>query len=101
MSREVCEHNIKTGRPCPACTAKYRAQKPDDGGLIFPLVRSQDHYTGEINVEPCGLTVRDWFAGQALQSILVARPFGTRTDRTQIAKHAYEQADAMILARKG
>jgi hypothetical protein len=43
-----------------------------------------------------GMTLRDWFAGQALQGLLAS----TKTsDGLAIAKDAYILADAMLRAR--
>lgn len=61
-------------------------------GPAFPLVEPN---------EPCavcpGMSLRDWFAGQAMKSFLLAD--GT-TNFDQRAKEAYEMADAMLAARE-
>ena len=60
----------------------------DDGGPAFP--NNDAHgcaYTG--------MTLRDWFAGQALAA---SCPIGYPVKG--IAKRAYEAADAMIAARE-
>jgi hypothetical protein len=81
----------------------------DDGGTAFPglipgamgtVIRSQE-----------GMSLRDWFAGQALAGILAddsctsphllsmhGKPGMTRSDVA--AKVAYDLADAMLAARK-
>jgi len=45
-----------------------------------------------------GMTLRDYFAGQALAGILSAANFGNAKD--WIGQRAYEYADAMLAARE-
>jgi hypothetical protein len=45
-----------------------------------------------------GMTLRDWFAGQALTG-LIAHPNGPAGQWKDAAEQAYEAADAMIEAR--
>ena len=45
-----------------------------------------------------GMTLRDWFAGQALSGI-TADPSVEDMDQNEIAKAAYIYADAMLEAR--
>ena len=62
----------------------------DDGGPAFPLAGTV--YTG--------MSMRDWFAGQAVSSlsgVCLALP---DVSAAETAKAAYELADAMIEARK-
>lgn len=79
--------------------------KIDDGGPAFPT---------EPNTQPGfylhhGMSLRDYFAGQALPAVIVVtsegnhRPImrdGERTIAPAIARDAYEMADAMLAARK-
>ena len=68
----------------------------DDGGPAFP-VTVPDKY----GRAPSGMTLRDWFAGQALP---VVHHHGGRygpQGLKQVAEQAYEVADAMLAARKG
>lgn len=61
------------------------------GGPAFPAM----HF--DLAESEHGMTLRDYFAGKALQGLLAA----TRTDRSDIlAKDAYNMADAMLEARK-
>lgn len=73
-----------------------------DGGPAFPMAYGY-----------CGMSLRDWFAGQALQVLItthslvsgpwggqssVSTTFGHMTSR-HTAEHAYAIADAMLAAR--
>lgn len=61
----------------------------EDGGPAFPAIR------GIPDIEIGGMSLRDYFAGQALQTLIAQGP-----DETTLGKRAYEIADAMIKARK-
>lgn len=67
--------------------------KPLDGGRAFPSLGGPDY------VKEPGMSLRDWFAGQAI-SALVARH---RADVawSELAPTAYRIADAMLAARSG
>lgn len=62
---------------------------PKDGGPAFP----NEHRAN-------GMTLRDWFAGQALAGLL-ANPDGRRSwGNADWADEAFDQADAMLKARE-
>ena len=63
----------------------------DCGGFAFPS--QWDDKDNE------GMTLRDWFAGQALSNT-AGNYRGTAFDPVGIARIAYEYADAMLEARK-
>lgn len=68
--------------------------KPYDGGPAFPTVAGQTVYSH-------GMTLRDWFAGQALAG-LSSPPDATGSWSWQAkaaAREAYRMADAMLEAR--
>jgi hypothetical protein len=80
--------------------------KKDDGGPAFPDPTGD--YVGRE-----GMSLRDWFAGQAMSACAAAYPnvkewqlkkwFGDRSGiyaEEVIARMAYEVADAMLKARK-
>jgi hypothetical protein len=78
--------------------------KIDDGGPAFPTDPETYNGTGL-----CGMTLRDWLAGQALQSMdfttvieqAVEEGFKPTQAGEYIATACYKMADAMIEARKG
>jgi len=70
----------------------------NDGGPAFPI--DPEHgvsHKGEIYRATMGMTLRDWFAGQALAGLLA----GTLPPAIpMMADDAYKQADAMLAARE-
>jgi hypothetical protein len=58
-----------------------------------------DEDKGWVNVSTPGLSIRDWFAGQALAALGSDLPIGTSFADFR-AKAAYEIADAMLEERK-
>lgn len=68
----------------------------DDGGPAFP-----------ISIPGCGdngmhgMSLRDWFAGQALMAALGQSFDGPGTYVDQVSRTVYEVADAMLKARRG
>ena len=65
-----------------------------DGGAAFPI--KGVNVLGFEVVEEKGMTLRDWFAGQALTMLRV----GDANNARGMAERAYEIADAMLAARK-
>lgn len=64
----------------------------DDGGPAFPVPGDD------------GMTLRDWFAGQALAEAyreMIQSDYHESTHIRGAARRAYAIADAMIAARKG
>lgn len=71
----------------------------DDGGPAFPVTPDNcPTTTGMIERPSTGMTLRDWFAGQALAG-LMAYPHSNDT-WADAAKRAWIMADAMLAARK-
>lgn len=73
-------------------------QSIDDGGPAFPLGDNSC-----FNPSP-GMSLRDWFAGKALQGIVNRSMWDIEGDplvvhRAAWAKYAYLVADAMLKAR--
>jgi hypothetical protein len=76
----------------------------DDGGPIAPSMITRQRVSPDtisesrMDVEG-GLTIRDWFAGMALQG-MNAMPSWDKGTTKEIAREAYSIADAMLAARK-
>ena len=68
--------------------------KENDGGPAFPSIFTQPGVRAED-----GMSLRDWFAGMALQGTIGYPDFQQWGD-DQIACFAYSQADAMLKARQ-
>lgn len=67
----------------------------DDGGPAFP----NDSVTGTLKTAD-GMSLRDWFAGQALAGEMDVGRVKEGGDIAAAAELAYMLADAMIAARK-
>ena len=69
--------------------------KVNDGGWAFPWPEP----TGtEVRQFP-GMTLRDWFAGQALVGLVISDPSGMKGDE-KLAQWAFMLADALIAERE-
>jgi hypothetical protein len=64
----------------------------DTGGPAFP--------TPAHNLQNDGMTLRDYFAANAIQGLLADPAWRRDMDFEETAWAAYEQADAMLKARK-
>ena len=69
----------------------------ETGGPAFPMIRDMRHRPDWDHEE--GMTMRDYFAAKAMQGLLAADTDWTMPVET-VAALAYEQADAMLEARK-
>lgn len=67
----------------------------DDGGHAYPTLFT----TPDIGSGFKGMTLRDWFAGQAIAGF-AANPKNREWTAKECANDAYQYADAMIKARK-
>ena len=68
--------------------------KPKDGGPAFPCADFK------MDVLQTGMTLRDWFAGQALAGLrALSDDDAGGMDYSNFAATAYKQADAMLAAR--
>ena len=67
----------------------------NDGGPAFPLQSIGPEFAPGY----AGMTLRDYFAARAMQG-MAAHPESDKWPADGIAKAAYQQADAMLAARK-
>lgn len=74
---------IKNGGPAFPCEGPFN---PDSSKTVFAYP---------------GMSLRDWFAGQALRAIIEADGIQYASNVKAHATFAYEQADAMLAAREG
>ena len=72
-------------------------QPRNDGGAAFPLVGT-NNLGGPIMYT--GMSLRDWFAGMAMQGRLANCEYNDISFST-LAVASYNAADAMLEARKG
>lgn len=68
----------------------------DDGGPAYPVSLGDQH---DQYFASQGMSLRDYFAGQALVGVLASRDPDRRPWASMDATYAYELADAMLLAR--
>ncbi len=66
-----------------------------DGGPAFPLATSSGS-----NESVNGMSLRDWFAGQALAGMCANPSCDSRSFR-ECAEYSYKHADEMLVARSG
>lgn len=75
-------------------------KKIEDGGPAFPQ-NLPDDFVWRLPGDPGGMSLRDWFAGQALSGIVATDAFDLSSESHQNgwARCAYQIADAMLKAR--
>jgi len=69
----------------------------NDGGPAFP-VSDCVLLNGEVQTGRYGMTLRDYFAGQALAG-MISRGVGFSAEPEKIARWSYDASDAMIAIR--
>jgi hypothetical protein len=78
----------------------------NDGGPAFPVPPNETQQADSGHFDhPQGMSLRDWFAGQALAGMCThyanQPAFGLDSEiQTSISQLAYEQADSMIAERE-
>jgi hypothetical protein len=72
------------------------SEKVNDGGCAFPIAYKSGDDSLHIFY---GMTLRDYFAGQAINGFVSTNNWLNDSDPLNIAKRAYRIADAMIEAR--
>ena len=65
-----------------------------DGGPAFPVHPDQTAHRGTP-----GMSLRDWFAGMALQGLLAQQPHDDALKEGGLALMAFQCADAMLKER--
>lgn len=83
---------------CPQCGKETVLDKVDDGGAAFPEARVAGEHGDYWTEHTPGMTLRDYFAGQALIATYM-NGFGGPSDQNR-AILCYQMADAMLAARK-
>lgn len=75
-------------------------QHINTGGPAFPMVHGTANGDGTYseNQVTGGMSLRDWFAGKAMQGLLASSVKGSED---QFAEYSYKVADAMLRAREG
>lgn len=75
----------------------------DDGGQAFPIPLAPGGPAGMLHAGEPGMTLRDYFAGQAVNALIFAenrrQAAGDGYFVGVVAKEAYRIADAMIIER--
>jgi len=72
----------------------------NNGGPAFPHTHESWHsYPDRMAQPPSGMSLRDWFAGQALAGLLT-QPAEIEFGPGHFAKASYKMADAMLAARE-
>ena len=74
--------------------------KPNDGGPAFPTINVEEEQPGgyDSNMPKPGMTLRQWYAGQALKGLVALSASGEVDDYRpkHVAHDAFEYADAML-----
>lgn len=68
----------------------------NDGGPAYPM----GYHPESISADHSGMTLRDYFAGQAMAAIITSVYCTPETIYTEVSSRAYAQADAMLKARE-
>ena len=71
----------------------------DTGGAAFPRPVVYDMHGRTASTEQDGMTLRDWFAGMALQGMALMHKPPSGIYYHDYAEDAYHYADAMLEAR--
>ena len=71
--------------------------KPENGGPAFPQ-NLPDDFVWRLSGDPGGMSLRDWFAGQALAGLYADSSVNISAEKA--AEAVYKTADAMLRARE-
>lgn len=73
------------------------SKKIDHGGFAFPTHEIKATNGSTLSAGSDGMSLRDWFAGQAMSGALAGEP-GSHLIPERLAKESYAFADAMLVA---
>ena len=74
--------------------------KIEDGGPAFPTFE-EANVKGQVVVSrQTGMTLRDYFAAKAMQSMMIDLNYKTQSYVDEVAKYAYVAADVMLKERE-
>ena len=82
--------------PEDSCGWYQKVESAPDGGSAFPVPNSD--LAGSYPPDP-GMTLRDWFAGMAMQGILSSLPAEAEYNPRVTAQSAFVHADQMLMER--
>ena len=71
-----------------------------DGGPAFPSKTLTGASTALHDIYHPGMSLRDWFAGMALSGIMISAPDDSELLDDDIAKWAYDIAEAMLAEKE-
>ena len=74
--------------------------KPNEGGPAFPRAAAETQNPDAFHPPQDGMSLRDYFAGQALVGIVSRMAPNARLPNDESAAWAYQFADAMLAARE-
>ena len=92
------KHTMKETIETPAAPQPQQGSY-SDGGAAFPMPHHHDSTKGCYHQFHAGMTLRDWFAGQALAGMM-AHKDSSKWTRNEVAGDCYAYADAMLKARE-
>jgi hypothetical protein len=73
--------------------------KTEDGGPAFPSPSFRDPDGFKVADAQHGMSLRDYFAGQALIGLIASNDEGAGDRLDEVPAYAYQIADAMLAAR--
>lgn len=91
---------IKMNSDTQQASKTFPWPKPvNDGGSAFPIADTV-HSNGQVQYGSSGMSLRDYFAGQALAGYLSITPTLDNATESVMAHWCYANADAMLAARE-
>lgn len=75
------------------------AETVKDGGPAFAKPGRANSVGEKVEDAQIGMSLRDWFAGQALAGLCANTHAWEEVSQSEFARRSYEHADAMLQAR--